>query len=137
MLGEHYRHSHLTWHDHCLSTHRVASGQKPERTQITICQMCAGPAEDLDDRLGIAAAKALEPDTLRHALTIENLRRLCHDCHRSMLVRRTGRYLKPNSLDWCGALRVRILNRTWAGASLRLMDAGGDVQPLRNVRTAA
>lgn len=130
---------HLTWHEYCLDAYRVASGQKPTRILPT---MCAGPTEELAHRLGIAAARALGPDALRRAFTIGSLRWLCHDCHRgtTVLDRRIRRYLKPSSLDWRGALRVRRLQRTWAGillASLCAMDAGGDVQHLRNVRTAA
>ena len=65
---------HLTWHEYCLDAYRVASGQKLARIQLTMCQMCADPAEELNHRLGIAVARALGPDAVKRAFTIENLR---------------------------------------------------------------
>ena len=122
---------HLTWHEYCLDAYRVASGQKPARIQLTMCQMCAGPAEELDHRLGIAVARALGSDALKRAFTIENLRWLCHDCHRrkTVLDRRIGRYLRACSLDWRSARRVLQINRGWFGAfmaPLGLADAAED-----------
>ena len=32
----------LTWHEYCLDAYRVASGQKPERMQLTMCETCGG-----------------------------------------------------------------------------------------------
>ena len=53
----------------------MASGQKLARIQLTMCQMCAAaPAEELNHRLGIAVARALGPDAVKRAFTIENLR---------------------------------------------------------------
>ena len=111
---------HLTWHEYCLDAYRVASGQKPARIQLTMCESCAGPAEELDHRLGIAVARSLSPDALRRAFTIENLRWLCHDCHKrkTVLDRRIGRYLRGCSLDWHGARRVLRANRRWITAFL-------------------
>ena len=95
-----------------------------------MCQMCAGPAEELDHRLGIAVARALDADALRRALTIENLRWLCHGCHRrkTVLDRRIGRYLKVCSLDWRSACQVLQLNRGWIKAFLAPLEVPDAVE---------
>ena len=87
---------HLTWHEYCLDAYRVASGQKPARIQLSACESCADPAKELDHRLAVAVARVLGSDAIRRAFTIENLRWLCHDCHRRKIAqdRRRGRYLR-------------------------------------------
>ena len=52
----------LTWHRYCLETHRIASGQKPAELQRTMREICAGPSDQLDHRLGINVAQALGPE---------------------------------------------------------------------------
>ena len=52
----------LTWHRYCLETHRIASGQKPVELQRTMREICAGPSDQLDHRLGINVAQALGPE---------------------------------------------------------------------------
>ena len=139
--GEHASSIQLTWHGYCLDAYRVASGQKPGM-QLTMCEDCAGPADELDHRLAINVARALGPQALRRAFTLENLQWLCQQCHRrkTRLDRCLARYLRVCSLDWRGALRAWRLNRAWAGTflpSLCSMDAGDDALTLRDVRTAA
>ena len=68
---EHTATIHLTWHDYCLTAYRVASGQKPLGTQVTICEGCGGPAAELDHRLAINVARAMGPEALRRAVTLE------------------------------------------------------------------
>ena len=138
---EHAASIQLTWHGYCLDAYRVASGQKPAM-QLTMCQGCSGPADELDHRLAINVAPALGPLDLRRAFTLENLQWLCNSCHRrkTRLDRYLARYLRVCSLDWRGAMRAWRLNRAWAGAflpSLCSMDAGEDGLPLRDVRPAA
>ena len=79
--GEHASSIQLTWHGYCLDAYRVASGQKPGM-QLTMCQGCAGPADELDHRLAINVARARGPQALRRAFTLENLQWLCSSCHR-------------------------------------------------------
>ena len=67
--GEHASSIQLTWHGYCLDAYRVASGQKPGM-QLTMCQDCAGPADELDHRLAINVARALGPQALRRAFTL-------------------------------------------------------------------
>ena len=109
----------LTWHRYCLDAYLVASGQKPG-IQVTMCETCGGPAAELDHRLAINVARALGPEGMRRAFTIENLGWLCRECHRrkTRLDRRLARFLRACSLDWRRALRVWRLNRRWAGAFL-------------------
>ena len=47
------------WHSYCLDAYRVASGQKPEEMQLTLCEICGGRADEIDHRLAITVAKAL------------------------------------------------------------------------------
>ncbi len=137
---EHTATIHLTWHDYCLAAYRVASGQKPLGIQVTtMCEGCGGPAAELDHRLAINVARAMGPEALRRAFTLENLHWLCSPCHRrkTRLDRRLARFLSACSLDWRGARRV---NRAWAGAFLAplgMVDAGEDAAVLEDVRTAA
>ena len=70
---EHTAAIHLTWHDYCLAAYRAASGQKPGGIQVTMCEGCAGPADELDHRLAINVARAMGPEALRRAFTLENL----------------------------------------------------------------
>ena len=74
---EHTAAIHLTWHDYCLAAYRVASGQKPLGIQVTMCEGCDGPAAELDHRLAINVARAMGPEALRRAFTLENLHWLC------------------------------------------------------------
>ena len=126
---EHTAAIHLTWHDYCLAAYRVASGQKPLGIQVTMCEGCGGPAAELDHRLAINVARAMGPEALRRAFTLENLHWLCSSCHRrkTRLDRRLARFLSACSLDWRGARRAWRLNRAWAGAflgPLGIVDAG-------------
>ena len=128
-------------HDSCLDACRVASGQKPGM-QLTMCLDCAGPADELDHRLATNVARALGPQALRPAFTIENLQWLCQQCHRrkTRLDRCLARCLRVCSLDWRGVLRAWRLNRAWAGTFLPSIcspDAGDDALTLGDVRTAA
>ena len=50
--------------------------------QFTMCEGCAGPADELDHRLAINVARTLGPQALRRAFTLENLQWLCSSCHR-------------------------------------------------------
>ena len=108
----------LTWHEYCLDAYRVASGQKPERMRLTMCETCGGAADELDHRFAIEVARALGPDALMRAFTLENLQWLCRDCHRrkTRLDRRLARFLAACSLDWRGARRVARRNRSWLRA---------------------
>ena len=126
---EHTAAIHLTWHDYCLAAYRVASGQKPLGIQVTMCEGCGGPAAELDHRLAINVARAMGPEALRRAFTLENLHWLCSSCHRrkTRLDRRLARFLSACSLDWRGARRAWRVNRAWAGvflAPLGIVDAG-------------
>ena len=67
----------LTWHRYCLDAYRVASGQHPAELQRTMCEVCAGPSDELDHKLAINVARALGPEALRRAFVQENLRWLC------------------------------------------------------------
>lgn len=139
--GEHTSSIRLTWHSYCLNAYYVASGQKPSM-QITMCEDCAGPADELDHRLAISVARALGPQALRRAFTLENLQWLCRSCHQ----RKTREdlsladFLRTCSLDWRGALRVWRLNRAWAEMflpSIYSPDAAEDALHLMGLRTAA
>ena len=139
---EHTAAIHLTWDDYCLAAYRVASGQKPLGIQVTMCGGCGGPAEELDHRLAINVPRAMGPEALRRAFTLENLHWLCSSCHRrkTRLDRRLARFLSACSLDWRGALRAWRVNRAWAGAFLAplgMVDAGKHAEPIEDVRTAA
>ena len=47
-----------------------------------MCERCGGPAAELDHRLAINVARAVGPEALRRAFTLENLQWLCSSCHR-------------------------------------------------------
>ena len=139
---EHTAAIHLTWHDYCLAAYRVASGQKPLGIQVTMCEGCGGPAGELDHRLAINVARAMGPEALRRAFTLENLHWLCSSCHRrkTRLDRRLARFLSACSLDWRGARRALRINHAWADAFLAplgIVDAGEHSVPIEDVRTAA
>ena len=70
-----------------------------------MCEGCGGPAAELDHRLAINVARAMGPEALRRAFTLENLHWLCSSCHRrkTRLDRRLARFLSDCSLDWRGA----------------------------------
>ena len=139
--GEHASSIQLTWHGYCLDAYRVASGQKPG-IRVTMCEGCAGPADELDHRLAINVARALGPQALRRSFTLENLQWLCSSCHRrnTRLDRQLARFLSACSMDWRRARQVLRVNRAWAGvflAPLGIADASaGRVIP-EDVRTAA
>ena len=121
---------HLTWHDYCLAAYRVASGQKPPGIQVTMCEGCGGPAAELDHRLAINVARAMGPEALRRAFTLENLHWLCSSCHR--------RKTRLDRTGWRGSFRTARstgeepgrawrVNRAWADAflgPLGIVDAG-------------
>ena len=111
----------LTWHCYCLDAYRVASDQKPEHIHRTMCEICAGPSDELDHRLAINVARALGPAALRRAFVQENLHCLCRECHlrKTRFDRLLARYLRACRLDWHGALRAFAANRSWAGEFLR------------------
>ena len=111
----------LTWHLYCLDAYRVASGQKPENIQKTMCEICAGPSAELDHRLAINVARALGPAALGRAFVQENLRWLCRECHlrKTCFDRLLSRYLRACGMDWKTALRAWRSNRRWAGMFLR------------------
>ena len=139
--GEHASSIQLTRHGYCLDAYRVASGQKPG-IHLTMCEGCAGPADELDHRLAINVARAMGPQALRRAFTLENLQWLCHQCHRrkTKLDRCLAPYLRVCSLDWRGALRIWRLNRVWAGAflpSICSTDAGEHALSLLDAHTTA
>ena len=96
----------------------------------------------LNHRLAINVARAMGPEALRRAFTLENLHWLCSSCHRrkTRLDRRLARFLSACSLDWRGARRALRLNHAWAGvflAPLGIVDASEEAVPLEDVRTAA
>ena len=85
-----------------------------------MCEICAGPSDEIDHRLAINVARALGPEALRRAFVQENLRWLCRECH----IRKTRfdwlltRYLRACRLDWRAALGARKSNRAWAAVFL-------------------
>ena len=117
----------LTWHEYCLDAYRVASGQKPERIQLTMCETCGDAAEELDHRLAIEVARTMGPDALMRAFTLENLQWLCRECHRrkTRLDRRLARYLGGCSLDWRVARGVARRNRLWLNEFLKPLGVTG------------
>ena len=140
--GEHASSIQLTWHGYCLDAYRVASGQKPGM-QLTMCEGCAGPADELDHRLAINVARALG-DRMRSNEPSRS--RTCSGSAARATGTRPGSIAVLHAISgharWTGevALRVWRLNRTWAGIflpTLCSMDAGGDALPLGDVRTAA
>ena len=72
------------------------------------------------ERLAINVARAPGLAALRRAFTQENLRWLCHECHRGKMRfdRRLARYLRSCSMDWNMALMVWRTNRDWVGEFL-------------------
>ena len=57
------------------------------------------PADELDHRLAINVARAMGPEALRRAFTLENLQFLCSSCHRrkTRMDRRLARFLSACS----------------------------------------
>ena len=132
----------LTWHLYCLDAYRVASGQKPSQLQVTMCEGCAGPADELDHRLAINVARAMDPDALRRAFTIENLCWPCLERHRrnTILDRRLARFLQVCRMDWRSSQRIRRLNRGRVGTFLApfgIVDTGDSGAAPENIRTEA
>ena len=95
---------------------------------------CARDAEvlqtELDHRLAINVARAMGPEALRRAFTLENLHWLCSSCHRrkTRLDRRLARFLAACSLDWRGARQglesSTVPGRACSSAPMGLVDAG-------------
>ena len=110
----------LTWHPGCLAAFLVASGQKPTGLQMAMCSRCGGRATELDHRLAINVARALGPDALKRAFTIENLHWMCRECHRrkTRVDRKLAAFIRACQMDWRRALRVCRLNRAWTLAFL-------------------
>ena len=109
---------------------------------MTMCEGCAGPADELDHRLAINVARAMGPEALRRAFTLENLQWLCSSCHRrkTTIDRRLARFLSACRLDWRMALSALRLNRAWATAFLApmgMVDADDSAAAHRDIRTAA
>ena len=107
-----------------------------------MCECCGGPAHELDHRLAINVARAMGPEALRRAFTLENLQFLCSSCHRrkTRMDRRLARFLSACSIDWRRAQRVWRLNRACADtflAPMGMADAGDSAAAHRDVRTAA
>ena len=107
-----------------------------------MCEGCAGPAAELDHRLAINVARALGPQALRRAFTLENLQWLCSSCHRrkTRLDRQLARFLSACSMDWRRARQVLRVSRAWAGvflSPLGIVDAGEHAVSIEDVRTAA
>lgn len=111
----------LTWHRYCLDAYYVASGQRPSELQRTMCEICAGPSDELDRRLAINVARALGPEALRRAFVQENLRWLCRECHlrKTRFDRLLARYLRACGMNWRSALRAWDANRRWVGVFFR------------------
>ena len=105
----------LTWHPYCLTAYLVASGQRPDRMASSECEMCGGQSSEIDHRLSISVAAALGPAALIRAYTPENLRWLCHECHRrkSRQDRALVRFLRGCALDWRGARSLMALHSQW------------------------
>ena len=105
----------LRWHLYCLNAYRVASGQRPDEMQHTLCEICGGPPEEIDHRLAIKVARTLGPAAMIRAFTQDNLRWLCRSCHRrkTRQDRQLARFLSACSLDWYGAQRIRRRYRLW------------------------
>ena len=118
----------------------------PDRSHSASRSRCARaaevPAAELDHRLAINVARAMGPEALRRAFTLENLDWLCSSCHRrkTRLDRMLTSFLSACSLDWRRARRAWRINRAWAGAFLSplgIIDAGEHATPIEDVRTAA
>ena len=109
-------HIRVRWHPYCLNAYRVASGQRPEEIQHTLCEMCGGPSDEIDHRLAINMARAQGTAAMLRAFTPDNLRWLCRSCHRrkTRQDRRLAEFLAACSLDWHSALRLFRQNRRWA-----------------------
>ena len=104
------------WHLYCLNAYRVASGQHPDEMQRTLCEICGDPPDEMDHRLAIEVARALGPEAMRRAFTLDNLRWLCRSCHRrkTRQDRRLAKFVAACSLDWYAAQRLLRQNRRWA-----------------------
>ena len=109
-------HIRTRWHLYCLNAYRVASGQRPEEIQHTLCEMCGDRSDELDHRLSINVARALGPAAMLRAFTPGNLRWLCRICHRrkTRQDRLLAKFLTACSLDWYSAKRLLRHNRRWA-----------------------
>ena len=103
------------WHSYCLNAYRVASGQKPEEMQLTLCEICGGRADEMDHRLAITVAKALGTEAELRAFTLGNLRWLCRGCHRrkTRQDRLIAKVASACELDWRGAKEAIRANRRW------------------------
>ena len=138
----HHRHtSHMARLLPCSIPRRIRT-EATSASRSRCARAVAVLPRELDHRLAINVARAMGPEALRRAFTLENLHWLCGSCHRrkTRLDRRLARFLSACSLDWRGARRAWRLNRAWADAFLApmgLVDAGKHAAPIEDVRTAA
>ncbi len=110
----------LTWHSYCLTAYRIASGQKSDRIETDLCEICGSEADELDHRLSITVAKTLGISALIRAFTPQNLRWLCQQCHRQKTRqdRLLAGYLRGCALDWRSARKLIHLHRPWLDSFL-------------------
>ena len=124
------------WHLYCLNAYRVVSGQHPDEIQHTLCEICGDPSDEMDHRLAIEVARALGPEAMLRAFTLDNLRWLCRDCHRrkTRQDRRLAKFLSVCSMDLHSARRLMRQHREW----LRSFLLPGSLEPApRNGTSAA
>ena len=122
--------------------HEQMRDQFPRLPALVMCEGCAGPADELDHRLAINIARALGPEALRRAFTLESLQWLCSSCHRrkTRMDRRLARFLAACRMNWRRAPSALRLNRVWADVFLvpmGMVDAGDSAAAHRDIRTAA
>ena len=81
-----------------------------------LCEMCGDPSDEMDHRLAINVARALNPAAMLRAFTSDNLRWLCRSCHRrkTRQDRRLAKFLAAYSLDWYSVKKLLRKNRRWA-----------------------
>ncbi len=110
----------LRWHLYCLNAYRVASGQRPDEIQNTLCEICGDPSDEIDHRLAIRVARALGPDAMLRAFTLDNLRWLCRSCHKrkTRQDRLLAKFLVACSLDWYNARKMLHKHRRWVRSFL-------------------
>ena len=106
------------WHSYCLTAYWIASGQKPDEIQHTLCEICGNIATELDHRLSIVVARTLGRGALLRAFSPGNLRWLCKDCHRGKTRqdRRLAKFLSACDIDWHTAKRIVQRHGAWAQA---------------------
>ena len=101
LVGEPAATIDLTWHRYCPDAYRVASGQHPGELQRTMCEVCAGPSDEVDHRLSANVASALGHAALRRAFTLG----ICAGCAISVIHASTG-YCSATggSAGWTGTV---------------------------------